>query len=967
MAIPTGTVTFLFTDIEGSTKLAQQYSDAMPALLARHHEILNQSIQAHNGFVFQIVGDSFSAAFHSASDALYAAVEAQRVLHQEAWSPVPIKVRMGIHTGTAHPIHNSLQTGYSEYATLALTQRIMSAGHGGQILLSGATYKLVLNTLPEDYDLLDLGERRLKDLLRPEHIYQLTAPGLSSTFPRLKTLDAFPNNLPVQLTTFVGREKEITEIKQALNDHRLITLTGSGGTGKTRVCLQVAADLIDHFDHGVWFVELAPLSHPELIPQTILSVIGISNQPGKTSMERLQEYLRKKKLLIILDNCEHLIEASAKVTNELLNAAPDLKILASSREALGVQGELSYPIPSLSMPDINHLPDIEQLSQYEAVQLFLDRARLVDPHFSLDKNNAPFIAQICTRLDGIPLAIELAAARIKMMSVEQISARLDDRFRLLTGGARTALPHQQTLRAMIDWSYNLLSENQRLLLRRLSVFAGSWTLEATEEVCVGDEIESYEILDLLTQLINKSLVLVEEQSQSRETRYRMLETIREYAASHLQSDPQDDFRTHELHSNYYAAQLEQWGEKIASPRQMETLAEMDAEIDNMRLAWNWMVTHRQIANIQKSLRSLWRFHDIRGRFQDGLVLMRQAATVLQTLEETEADRDAEHSIVLGRVLAQQGYFCAYLGQYEEAHEVFQQSLTLLRARADRAALAFTLVVLGYMKTRLGEFKEARQHVEESLSLNRALGDHDLMVYCLVTLSYIYLSQGAYQKAYQLSSEGLTICRDILGDPLATEHCLLSLSAAASYLGQYTEAKRWAEESLQIGKTLNHRSGIGDSLRWLGLINHKLGETERAEELLRQSISQFREIGDRTLIADALIELGAVRRDLGAESQAKQYLLEALRTALETQTNHTAVQALLEIAALETREGDKELALELVTYCLQHSFTTREVTDRAESTRAELVTQLTPQQIKAAEARAQAKTLENLAQETLAAS
>ena len=451
-----------------------------------------------------------------------------------------------------------------------------------------------------------------------------------------------------------------------------------------------------------------------------------------------------------------------------------------------------------------------------------------------------------------------------------------------------------------------------------------------------------------------------------EERYDLHELVRQYAASRLESDPEDDTRTHALHSSYYAAQLEQWGEKIASPEQMETLAEMDAEIDNVRLAWSWMVAHpqRQIANIAKSLRSLWRFHDIRGRFQDGAVLMRQATTMLQTLDGMETTRDIEHSIVLGRALAQQGYFCAWLGRYEEAHEMLQQSLTLLRGSADRSALAYTLTVLGYMKTRLGEYQEARQYTEESLALNRALGDHDTMVYCLVTLSYIHISQGDYKKAYKLSSEGLAISRDLLGDPLATEHCLLSLSAAASYLGQDEEARRWAYESLEISKALKHRSGIAYALKWLGLISHKLGETERAEALLRQSVSEFREIGDVTLMADALVDLGVVTRASGAESEAKQYLLQALQTAIETQTNHTALQALMEIAVIEMNEGNIELALELVTYCLQHPSTKRDVSNRAESLRAELVAQLTPQQIEAAEARAQARTLESLAQEAL---
>src|SRR5574341_709255 len=374
MSLPSGTVTFLFTDIEGSTKLAQQYPDAMPALLARHHEILNQSIQAHDGYVFQVVGDSFAAAFHSASDALNAALESQRLLQNEPWLPTPIKVRMGIHTGTAHLNPPSAPTVYSGYASIAATQRIMSAGHGGQVLLSSATRELVKDTLPTGIELLDLGERRLKDLLRPEHLYQLNTAGLPTSFPPLKTLEFLPNNLPVQLTSFIGRENEITEVKQELETHRLVTLTGSGGTGKTRLSLQVAADLLDHFDHGVWFVELAPLADPDLIPQTILSAMGIQEQPGKHPLEILKEYLHEKKTLIVLDNCEHLIEAGAKVTNILLNSAPNLKVLASSREALGVKGEASYPVPSLSLPNLKHLPAIEQLLQYEAVRLFIERA-----------------------------------------------------------------------------------------------------------------------------------------------------------------------------------------------------------------------------------------------------------------------------------------------------------------------------------------------------------------------------------------------------------------------------------------------------------------------------------------------------------------------------------------------------------------------------------------------------------------
>ena len=418
--LPTGTVTFLFTDIEGSTKLAQEYPEQWEVLRQRHNSILQAAIASHNGTIFQVVGDAFCAAFHTAPDALAAALEAQRGLFQEDWHPAPIRVRIGIHTGAARLSNDSLHTGYTGYTTMALTNRIMSVGHGGQTLISGATRELVRDNLPENTELLDLGEKRLKDLLRAERLSQLNAPGLPASFPPLKTLDAFPNNLPMQLTTFIGREQEIAEIKGELEVHRLVTLTGSGGTGKTRLSLQVAAELLEAFEQGVWFVELAPLADPALIPQTILSAFGINEQPGKEALDLLKEYLVDKHTLIVLDNCEHLIEASAKLANVLLNTAPGLKILASSREALGVKGELSYRVPSLSLPDPKHIPAIDQLSQFEAVRLFIDRAQLVATHFTVDKDNAPFIAQVCYRLDGIPLAIELAAARIKMFSVEQI-------------------------------------------------------------------------------------------------------------------------------------------------------------------------------------------------------------------------------------------------------------------------------------------------------------------------------------------------------------------------------------------------------------------------------------------------------------------------------------------------------------------------------------------------------------------
>ncbi|HSG42228.1 MAG TPA: adenylate/guanylate cyclase domain-containing protein, partial [Anaerolineales bacterium] len=426
-SLPSGTVTFLFTDIEGSTTLSQEHPDEMPALLARHNEILNKTFEKHNGYVFQIVGDSFSAAFHSVNDAIRAALDAQQTLHTEAWSPAQIKVRMGIHTGAAKLTIESTDSKYDGYATLAQSQRVMSAGHGGQVLLSQTTHDLLTSNLPKDIQLQDMGEHNLKDIVQVQRIYQVNAPDLPSEFPPLKTQKVKNHNLPVKLTTFIGRERELVEAKKRLNEAKLLTLIGPGGTGKTRLSVQLGGDQLALYPDGVWIIELAPLADPILITQTIASVFGLRESPDRPLMDLVTDYLRAKSALLILDNCEHLIDACARITESLIQACANLKILASSREALGVSGETTYRVPSLSLPqDIHSLSDINSLLDSESIRLFVDRASAVNPKFKLTKENASSVAQICRRLDGIPLALELAAARARVLSVEQIAVRLGD-------------------------------------------------------------------------------------------------------------------------------------------------------------------------------------------------------------------------------------------------------------------------------------------------------------------------------------------------------------------------------------------------------------------------------------------------------------------------------------------------------------------------------------------------------------
>jgi class 3 adenylate cyclase len=519
-ALPTGTITFLFTDIEGSTRLWEQHPEAMEAALTRHDALAAAVIQQHEGYLVKHrgEGDSLFAVFARAADAVAAAVALQQSLGAEAWpADAAPRVRMALHTGDA-----ALRDGDYFGAAVNRCARLRAVAHGGQLLLSSATQELVRDSLPEEVSLRDLGEHRLRDLARPERVFQLLHTDLPADFPPLASLNTLPNNLPQQVTSFIGREKEMAEVKRLLgravgsqpsavsggavscqpsavsedspdvtdsqqltaDGTRLLTLTGSGGTGKTRVSLQVAADMLEGEGDGVWLVELAPLADPGLVPQAVATALGIREEPGKPLSQTLVDFLKPKHLLLLLDNCEHLLSACAELAEQILRNCPGVQILATSREGLNIPGETTYRLPSLSLPDPRQLaPTAESLSQYEAVRLFIDRATAAVPSFAVTNQNAPAVAQLCVRLDGIPLAIELAAARVKAMSVEQINARIADMFRLLTGGSRTALPRQQTLRAAIDWSYDLLSEKEKILLRRLSVFAGGWTLEAAEQVC----------------------------------------------------------------------------------------------------------------------------------------------------------------------------------------------------------------------------------------------------------------------------------------------------------------------------------------------------------------------------------------------------------------------------------------------------------------------------------------------------
>ena len=702
--LPSGTVTFLFTDIEGSTRLWQEKPQAMSISQARHDAILREAIKSNNGSIFQLVGDSFSAAFRNAPDGLCAALSAQRGLQAEKWgSTGAIRVRMGLHTGAAE-ISPSEPNMYSEgYTTIASTQRVMSAAHGGQVLLSQTTHDLLQNDLPQEVSLRDMGEHRLKDLRNPLHLYQLVAPELPQDFPPIKSLNTLPNNLPVQLTSFIGREREMAEAKRLLEATRLLTLTGPGGTGKTRLSLQLATDVLDAFPAGVWLVELAPLSDPALVPQTVASVLGVREQPGRPLVDTLIDYLRAKSILLVLDNCEHLIDACAQLATNLLSACPRIKILPSSREALGVAGETAYRVPSLSLPDARHSTP-EALRQSEAVLLFVERAQAAQPHFALTAQNLSAVAQICQRLDGIPLALELAAARVRLFTVEQIAARLDDRFRLLTGGSRTALPRQQTLSALIDWSYDLLSEAEREALARFSVFSGGWMFESAEAV-IGPET-----LDLLSHLVDKSLVVAEEIAQAGETRYRLLETIRQYARDKLFESGRVS-TARDLHLAAYLQLAAQAEPMLEGTQMLGWLDRLEIELDNIRAALEWALERNPETALQLAV-SLTAFWRSRGYLTEGRRWLVESMTRLTALPHTEGEAARAHLALRAKGLSAAGTMAFALGELNAARAWLDESAALARQIGEQRTLGGALGMLGLTVLWLGDAAATDAVIEE---------------------------------------------------------------------------------------------------------------------------------------------------------------------------------------------------------------------------------------------------------------
>ena len=747
--LPTGTVTFLFTDVEGSTRLAQQLGDAWPPLLERHRVIARAAWAAHDGVEIGTEGDSFFVVFTSAPHSLAAAVAAQRGLAAEPWpADAPVRIRIGMHTGDG-----VLSGGSYVGLDVHRAARIAGAGHGGQVLLSASTRALAEGSLPDGVTLREMGEHRLKDLSRPERIWDLVVAGLPSDFPPLKTLNAVPNNLPTQLTSFLGRRQEISEASQLLLEGRLLTLTGPGGTGKTRLALQIAADATDRFPDGIYFVPLGTISQSDLVLPTIAQALGLVD-PGTEALDRLAEHIGDRCFLLVLDNFEQVNDAAPQVA-ELLARAAKISVLVTSRSPLRVYGEREYPVPPLGVPDPKHLPDFEQLSTYESVALFIERAMAVRPDFAVSGANAPAVAEICVRLDGLPLAIELAAARVRVLSPQAIMERLGDRLKLLSGGSRDLPERQQTLRGAIAWSHDLLEESDQRVFARISVFAGGATLDAIERV-VFDDGETADPLDAVESLVDKSLVRQESEPDG-EPRFRMLSTIREFAMERLDERGEAE-EMGERHAAWVHALVEEGANNIFGPDQKRVLDRFEREHDNIRGALSRDIAHGHTERAMRIFAACWRFWQMRGYLAEG----REQAERVIAIPDGRAFPEAR-----ALALEAAGGIAYWQADLVGARPWYEEAVDLARASGDKARIANAVYNVGFtFSMNRDDQLAARALAQEALAIYRELGDKAGIGRSLWGLANTYYFFADFEGGRVLVDEALAASREV-GDRFMT--------------------------------------------------------------------------------------------------------------------------------------------------------------------------------------------------------
>ncbi|MFN8474704.1 MAG: tetratricopeptide repeat protein [Anaerolineae bacterium] len=909
---PTGAITFLFTDIEGSTRLWESHPTEMQLALRRHDVLIRGAIEDHHGYVFKTVGDEFCAAFESASDAFDAVVALQRALFAEPWAILSkdanaqyrlsgIRVRAGLHAGEVEE-----RDGDYFGPVVNRSARLMAAAHGGQVVLSQAVYDLLAVGGRGDVNLRDLGLRRLRDLSVPEHIYQVIVPGLPTEFPPLRTLDVRPNNLPAQLTTLVGRERETAAIANLLARERvrLVTLIGAGGAGKTRVGLQVGADLIDVFEHGVYFVPLAPVSDPGLFFPAIAATLGLREEGTRPLRDTVADYLRDKRLLLILDNFEQLMPAAPHVA-DMLTACPEISALVTSRSLLRIRGEREFEIPPMRVPVLGSLPSAEHLLDYDAVRLFVERAQAVQEGFWVTPENRRAVAEICSRLDGLPLAIELAAARIKLMAPDTLLARLSSRLKTLTGGPRDLPARQQTIRNTIAWSHDLLNDEERVIFRRLSIFTGGFTLDAAEAVCAGVGELDVDTLDGITALVDNSLVRRVRRATSADEqpsiglgngggqgseigdadlRFMMLETIREYGQVRL-IDAGEVEAARRAHAAFFLQLAEDARRQIDDGRATPWLERLDVERDNLRLALDWYQERDGGRRAEDGLRmasALWRFWYFRGYWTE-------ARSRLESL----LARAQDQTVLRAWGLLAAGSFAAEQGDYVAAQTLQEEALAIYRELGDTRGLGRALHRLGSIYYAQGDYRAADAKFRSCLVLFRDQKDNGGMGLALHSLGEVATAQGCYGDADIFYREALERGQAV-GNRQIVAWSLFSLGLIAYYQNDLAAARSLCEQGLQAAVELGDKHGAALARVDIGLVLAAQGNAGAGRALLEESLTVLQELGARRDVAMTLNSLGNLVEE-GAANEAWTYHARAREIANTVGERAALAEALVGLA------------------------------------------------------------------------
>ena len=770
--------------------------------------------------------------------------------------------------------------------------------------------------------------------------------------PKPAAPDLFSETLPLPLTSIVGREHELRAIIRQLQDPacRLLTLMGPGGVGKTRLALEVAHQKHE-FEHGTCFVSLVGTSAVEFIVPAVADALGFAFSGATDLKTQLFNYLTDKRLLLVLDNLEHLLNG-IEILDGLLEHAPSVKLLVTSREQLNLRAEWVFEVQGLPVPSDMELRNLESNS---AAALFIQRAKKANANFTPSPENLPAITHICQLVEGLPLGLELAATWVRMMSLQEIADEIERNLDFLTTTTRDVPQRHRSIRAVFDYSWNLLSDAEQSALRQLAVFRGGFSRDSAESVAGVTLIQ-------LLALVDKSLL---RHISAQTSWYDFHELIRQYAEAKLQEHPEGFMETRERHADYYADLLHQWKSRIQGSGQHEILLQTSLEIDNLRLAWDWMVAHRQTSNLEKSLDTMFVLHDIRNWLHQGSTLFEKAVEAVQSLEFDDGKRNG-HAILLGELMVGQGHMCWHLGQTQRARDLLQQSLQMLRPHRGCAMLAEALLYLSILEHSQGNFQTARRLAEECVSLNREQGRQTGTGYALSNLGMICITLGEYETAYGCIEEGTAVMQLIeYSRGIAVNQT--RLGAAALRLGKFAEAQRLLDESLEIARQLRDRWGIGNALNYLGLLEFAKGNLERAEELIRESATLFREDGDQIMLASILTDLGYILIGRTANGQAWQVFWRALELALQSQAIPVVLSSLAGIAALQAKEGATELALELAMYSVEHPSSSQQTRDAAQQLRVELEGQLVPGQIETVQTRVRSKTLEDLVKEILARS